>query len=230
MTMKPAVFYIRCSTKEQETSGLGLEAQRAALDKFAEAEGYTPAGVFIEAASGKLDIEDRPALREALALAKKLKAPVMVSKLCRLSRDVAFVANLMARGVPFMVAALGPDVDNFMLHIHAAMNENERRMIGVRTKEALAALKARGVKLGAAQHKDPKAIVRARAKANASNAARAAEFAARMLPIIRDIQQQPGMTLDKVAAELTKRGEKTLNDREWHKSTVSRLLKAAQAA
>lgn len=224
--MKPAVFYIRCSTKEQETSGLGLEAQRAALDKFAAAEGYEQVGVFIEAASGKLDSEDRPALRDALAMAKKLKAPVMVSKLCRLSRDVAFIANLMAQRVPFLVAALGADVDNFMLHIHAAMGEQERRMIGIRTKEALAALKARGVQLGAIQHKDPEAIVLARAKGNASNAVRAAEFVAKMAPQIKQLQSQ-GMTLDQVAAELTRRGEKTLNDKAWHKSTISRLLKAA---
>lgn len=227
--MKPAVFYIRCSTKEQETSGLGLEAQRAALDKFAQAEGYEVAGVFIEAASGKLDLEDRPALKDALALAKKLKAPVMVSKLCRLSRDVAFIATLMAQRVPFLVAALGADVDNFMLHIHAAMGEQERRMIGIRTKEALAAKKARGIKLGFVQHKDPESIIVARAKGNASNAARAAEFVAKMAPTIRQLQSQ-GMTLDQVAGELTRRGEKTLNGGEWHKSTVSRLMKAAQTA
>jgi DNA invertase Pin-like site-specific DNA recombinase len=227
--MKQAVFYIRCSTKEQETSGLGLEAQRAALDKFAADEGYEAAGVFVEAASGKLDAEDRPALRDALAMAKKLKAPVMVSKLCRLSRDVAYVANLMAQRVPFMVAALGPDVDNFMLHIHAAINENERRMIGVRTKEALAAKKARGIKLGFVQHKDPAAIIVARANGNATNAAKSKEFAMKMAPTINDLKDR-GMTLDQIAAELTKRGEKTMNGGEWHKSTVSRLMKAAQTA
>ena len=224
--MKPAVFYIRSSTKEQETSGLGMEAQREALDRFAEAEGFTVAGVFVETASGKLDIEDRPVLRDALAMAKRLKAPIIVSKLCRLSREVAFVSSLMARGVPFIVAAFGVGVDNLMLHIHAAMNENERRLIGQRTKDALAAKKARGVKLGFVQHKDPESILRARAKGQATNAAKAAEFAAKLIPTIKQLKDQ-GMTLDKVAAELTKRGEKTFNGGEWHKSTVSRLLKAA---
>src|SRR4051812_8599847 len=119
MTMKPAVFYIRASTKEQEESGLGFEAQRAALDKFAEAEGFTMAGVFIEAASGKLDIEERPQLRAALVMAKKLKAPILVSKLCRLSREVAFISSLMARGVPFYAATHGTNVDPFTMHIHA---------------------------------------------------------------------------------------------------------------
>ena len=224
--MKPAVFYIRASTKEQGNSGLGLEAQRAALDKFAEAEGFAVAGVFVEVASGKLDIEDRPALREALALAKKLKAPIIVSKLCRLSREVAFVSALMARGTPFIVAAFGVSVDNLMLHIHAAMNENERRIIGQRTKEALAAKKARGVKLGFVQHKDPEAIIRARAAGNATNAAKAAEFAANIVPEIKRLKDS-GLTLDKIAAELTKQGRKTMNGGEWSKSTLSRLLKAA---
>ena len=227
--MKPAVFYLRCSTSEQGKSGLGLEAQRDALDKFAQAEGFTVAGVFSEVASGKLDIEDRPQLRAALAMAKKLKAPILVSKLCRLSREVAFISSLMARGVQFHSAAHGLNVDTFTLHIHAAVGEQERRLIGIRTKDALAAKKARGVKLGFVQHKDPQSIVVARAKGNASNAARAAEFVAKMAPSIQQLQSR-GLTLDQVAAELTRRGEKTLNGGEWHKSTVSRLMKAAQTA
>ena len=221
--MKPAVFYIRCSTSEQGKSGLGLEAQRAALDKFAEAEGFTVAGVFSEVASAKLGVEDRPSLRQALALAKKLKCPVIVSKPCRLSREVAFISGLMAQRVPFIVAALGTDVDAFMLHIYAALGEQERRMIGQRTKEALAALKARGVKLGAIQHKDPQAIVAARAKANASNATKAAEFAVKMIPEIQKLKAQ-SMTLGQIAADLNERNVATFNGGSWHKSTISRLL------
>jgi DNA invertase Pin-like site-specific DNA recombinase len=227
--MKQAVFYMRCSTSEQGKSGLGLEAQRETLDKFAEAEGFVVAGVFSEVASGKLDIDDRPQLRAALAMAKKLKAPILVSKLCRLSREVAFISSLMARGVPFYTAFHGINVDPFTMHIHAAVGEQERRMIGVRTKEALAAKKARGIKLGFVQHKDPAAIVVARAKGNATNAAKSKEFAVKMAPTIKDLKDR-GMTLDQIASELTKRCEKTLNGGEWHKSTVSRLMKAAQAA
>lgn len=227
--MKPAIFYLRCSTKEQGQKKLGLEAQHEALNKFAEAEGFTVAGVFSEVASGKLDIDDRPQLRAALAMAKKLKAPILVSKLCRLSREVAFISSLMARGVPFYTATHGVDVDTFTLHIHAAVGEQERRLIGQRTKEALAALMARGVKLGAIQHKDPESIVVARAKGNATNATKAKEFALKMAPTINDLKNR-GMTLDQIAAELTKRGEKTMNGGEWHKSTVSRLMKAAKTA
>jgi DNA invertase Pin-like site-specific DNA recombinase len=219
--MKQAVFYIRCSTSEQGKSGLGLEAQRAALDKFAEAEGFTVAGVFSEVASAALGVEDRTGLRQALALAKKLKCPVIVSKLCRLSREVAFISGLMAQRVPFIVAAFGPDVDSFMLHIYAAMGEQERKMIGSRTKDALAALKARGVVLGNRTN-----LAEAQTKGQATNAAKAAEFAAKVVPTIKQLKEQ-GMTLDQVAAELTKRGEKPFNGGEWHKSTVSRLLAKA---
>jgi DNA invertase Pin-like site-specific DNA recombinase len=223
---KPAIFYIRCSTDEQGKSGLGLEAQRATLDKFAAAEGFEVAGVFVEVASAKLDVEQRPALRDALAMARKLKAPILVSKLCRLSREVAFISSLMARGIPFYVAAYGVNADNFTLHIHAALGEQERKLIGQRTKEALAAKKARGAKLGFVQHKDPEAIVRARAAGNATNAAKAAEFAANIVPEIKRLKES-GLTLDKIAAELTKLGRKTMNGGEWSKSTISRLLKTA---
>jgi DNA invertase Pin-like site-specific DNA recombinase len=165
-------------------------------------------------------------LREALAQAKKLKAPVIVSKLCRLSRDVAFISGLMARGVPFIVAQLGPDVDPFMLHIYAALGEQERRMIGQRTKEALQAKKVRGVKLGCVQHKDPQAIVAARAKGQATNASKAAAFAAKLIPMIQDLKAK-SMTLDQIAAKLNEDEVATFNGGMWHKSTVSRLLSKA---
>jgi DNA invertase Pin-like site-specific DNA recombinase len=223
---KPAIALVRVSTSEQGKSGLGLDAQREAIRSFAASEGFDILEVVEEVASGKLGIDDRDGLRSALAKAKKLRCPVIVSKLDRLSRDVAFISGLMSKGVPFIVAELGSDVDPFVLHLYAALGEKERKLIGSRTKTALAALKAKGVKLGAIQHKDPQAIVLARAKGNASNAARAAEFTAKMVPQIKQLQFQ-GMTLDQVAVELTRRGEKTLNDKEWHKSTISRLLKAA---
>ena len=149
--MPEIVAYYRVSTKKQGESGLGLEAQRAAVTAFAEAEGFNVVSEFTEVESGKgADALDaRPQLAAAMKLAKKNKVPVVVSKLDRLSRDVAFISGLMAQKVPFIVTALGKDVDPFMLHIYAALAEQERRMISQRTKAGLAVAKAKGKKLGA---------------------------------------------------------------------------------
>jgi DNA invertase Pin-like site-specific DNA recombinase len=149
--MKQAVAYTRVSTREQGKSGLGLEAQRAAIEAFAAREQITISGWFSEVESGKRvsdTLADRPQLSAALRASQELKGPVLVSKLDRLSRDVHFISGLMAHKVPFLVCELGADVDPFMLHLFAALAEKERAMISQRTKAALAALKARGVKLG----------------------------------------------------------------------------------
>ncbi len=120
--MESAIAYLRVSTQRQQRSGLGIEAQRAAIARFAEAEGLTIIAEYVEAETGKgADALDRrPQLAAALAAAKSAKCSVVVSKLDRLSRDVAFVAGLMAQRVPFIVAELGRDADPFMLHPLAA--------------------------------------------------------------------------------------------------------------
>lgn len=148
--MKSAIAYYRVSTQRQGRSGLGLEAQRTAVARFSEAEGITIAGEFTEVETGKgADALDRrPQLAAALATARQQKCPVLVAKLDRLSRDVAFIAGLMAQRVPFIVAELGADADPFMLHLYAALAEKERRQISERTRAALAARKQRGTKLG----------------------------------------------------------------------------------
>jgi DNA invertase Pin-like site-specific DNA recombinase len=141
-----AITYLRVSSKRQERSGLGIEAQRARIASFAIERGFKIAGEFIEAGSGA--DSDRPELERALAQAKRLKGTILVARLDRLSRNVAFIARLMSERVRFVVAELGEDVDPFMLHIYAAVAEKERALAGQRTKAALAAAKARGVKLG----------------------------------------------------------------------------------
>jgi DNA invertase Pin-like site-specific DNA recombinase len=146
--MKAAVSYIRVSTGRQGRSGLGLGAQTAAIARFAEQEGFEIAETFTEVQTGKDDDRRRPQLQAALAAAKKAKGTVIVAKLDRLSRDVAFIAGLMKHKIRFTVAELGPDVDPFMLHIYAAVAQKEREMIGERTKAALAAGKAQGKQLG----------------------------------------------------------------------------------
>src|SRR6188474_140874 len=148
--MESAIAYLRVSTQRQQRSGLGIEAQRATIARFAESEGLTVIREFVEAETGKgADALDRrPQLAAALTAARSAKCSVLVSKLDRLSRDVAFVSGLMAQRVPFMVAELGRDADPFMLHLYAALAEKERRLISERTKAALVAKKAAGAALG----------------------------------------------------------------------------------
>lgn len=221
--MKTAIALVRVSTSEQGKSGLGLAAQTEAIKQFAAAEGFDVVEVITEVASGKLGLEDRTGLRTALAKAKKLKCPVIVAKLDRLSRDVAFISGLMARGVPFIVSELGSDVDPFVLHLYAALGEKERKLIGSRTKAALAVKKAQGVQLGNRTN-----LGAAQALGQATNAAKAAAFTAKMLPAIKLLQAQ-GMTMAQIATELNERGTRTALGGTWHQSTVSRLLKAAAA-
>ena len=155
--MRVAVAYIRVSKLKQGRSGLGLEAQRAAVKTFCAQHGYKVEAEYREVETGKgADaLERRPELAAAMKFARKLgkgskarAAPVIIAKLDRLSRDVHFISGLMVQRVPFIVTELGPDVDPFMLHIHAAVAEKERNRIAQRTKEALAAAKARGQQLG----------------------------------------------------------------------------------
>jgi DNA invertase Pin-like site-specific DNA recombinase len=218
--MKPAIAYLRCSTAEQGKSGLGLGAQLEAVRQFAAAEGFELVEVVPEVASGKLGLVGRPELRAALARAKRLKCPILVSKLDRLSRDVAFISDLMKRGVPFIVAELGTDVDPFVLHLFAALAEKERRMIGQRTKAGLAQAKAKGVTLGNRTN-----LAEAQARGQAASAAAAAEFRAVMLPIVESLRGQ-GLTMAQVADRLNLLGHKTARGGEWYAPTVCRLLKA----
>jgi DNA invertase Pin-like site-specific DNA recombinase len=129
---------------------LGLGAQEEALSRFAEAKGFELVRTFVEVETGKGSdaLERRPQLAAALAEARRRRCSIGVAKLDRLSRDVHFISGLMAHKVPFVVAELGADVDPFILHLFAALAKKERALIGVRTKAALAAAKARGVRLG----------------------------------------------------------------------------------
>src|SRR6202453_3933369 len=194
--MSGLVSYYRVSTAQQGKSGLGVEAQRAAVTKFAADNGMDIIAEFVEVETGKgADALDRrPQLAAALALARKAKAAVVVAKLDRLSRDVAFISDLMARRVPFIVAELGPDADPFMLHLYAALAEKERNLIADRTRVALAARKAQGVKLG-----NPVNLAEAGAKGAATQRADADAFAANVLPIVRQIEAAGAKTLRAIA-------------------------------
>jgi DNA invertase Pin-like site-specific DNA recombinase len=219
MTAKPLIGYARVSTSRQGRSGLGIEAQREALARFAASEGFELARVFMEIETGKgADALDRrPQLAAALSEARRQRCAVAVAKLDRLSRDVHFISGLMAHRVPFLVAELGPDVDPFILHLFAALAEKERAMIATRTKAALAAAKARGVKLGG-----PK-LAEARKAAVERNMANADQRAANVLPIIREIQRS-GASLHQIADALNARGISTPRGGRWYAKSVSNVL------
>jgi DNA invertase Pin-like site-specific DNA recombinase len=210
MQLKPAIAYIRVSKPSQGRSGLGLAAQQAALARFLDQEGFDLIQTFTEVETGKgADaINRRPQLAAALKMAKKHKAPIIVAKLDRLSRDVHFISGLMTQKTPFIVADLGIDTDPFMLHIYAAVAEKERRMIGLRTKEALAAKKAQGVKLGGLNAGG----IRTRDEA--------AQRAERLRPVMTELS---GLSPGKIAAELNRREIATPTERLWSVVTVIRV-------
>ena len=215
--MKQIIAYVRISTQKQGASGLGLEAQRDAIARFAGAERCDVVDTFTEIETGKgADaLERRPQLAAALKAARKLKCPIVVSKLDRLSRDVHFISGLTAQGVPFIVTELGADTDPFMLHIYAALAEKERRMIGERTRAGLAAARKRGVKLGGLN-----------AKGIAEQQA-ARERAEQLRPLFAELV---GMSARKAAEELNRRSVATAAGGKWHAATVLRVRKRTRFA
>ncbi len=222
--MEAAVAYYRVSTRQQQRSGLGIGAQRATVTRFAEAEGLTIIAEFVEVETGKgADALDRrPQLAAALAAARTAKCSVLVSKLDRLSRDVAFVAGLMAQRVPFIVAELGRDADPFMLHLYAALAEKERRLISERTKAALAIRKANGTKLG-----NPINICEAGDMGRVTLAAAADEHARGLLSVLRTVRAEGLITLAAITSALNERRIPTPRGASWHVSSVANLLARA---
>jgi DNA invertase Pin-like site-specific DNA recombinase len=223
MARKSLVGYVRVSTSQQGKSGLGIEAQQGALERFAAAEDFELVRVFVEIETGKGSdaLDRRPQLAAALGEARRQRCVVAVAKLDRLSRDVHFISGLMAQRVPFVVAELGADVDPFILHLFAALAEKERSMIAVRTKAALAAAKARGVVLGG-----PK-LAEARKLAAASNKAQADQSAANALPVIREIRRAGATSLHQIADALNTRGIATPRGGKWYAKSVSNVLARA---
>jgi DNA invertase Pin-like site-specific DNA recombinase len=206
--VRPAIAYIRVSTAKQGRSGLGLEAQQAALARFAEAEGFEFAQTFTETESGKHDESHRPALAAALDLARRQGTPIIVAKLDRLSRDVHYISGLMKHRVPFIVAELGADTDPFMLHLYAALAEKERALISRRTKDALAAAKARGVRLGGLNAK------------GLENQRLAAERAERLRNVFGELAH---LSARKAAEELNRRGIDAPAGGKWYATQVLRV-------
>jgi DNA invertase Pin-like site-specific DNA recombinase len=210
--MREAVAYARVSTQSQGRSGLGLDAQVAAIDQFAAREGFRIVERFVEVETGKgADALDRrPKLAAALKAARKVDktCPVIVAKLDRLSRDVHFISGLMQHKTPFIVAELGADTDPFLLHIYASLAEKERRLISERTKAGLAMAKRRGKKLGGRNAQSDK------------TAAEAAAFAERMRPLLAEME---ALSANRAAAVLNERGVPTAAGSKWSAVQVVRV-------
>jgi DNA invertase Pin-like site-specific DNA recombinase len=224
--MDRAVAYLRVSTQRQQRSGLGIEAQRAAIERFAAGEGLTLIGEYTEAETGKGSdaLDRRPRLAAALGAARAAKCFIVVSKLDRLSRDVAFVAGLMAQRVPFIVAELGRDADPFMLHLFAALAEKERRLISERTRAALQAKKAAGARLG-----NPVNLVEAGSLGRTVQASAADRFFASVHQQLLAIQKSGASSLAEIADALNERGVQSSKGGKWHRSAVRNLLARAKS-
>lgn len=219
------IAYFRVSTQRQGQSGLGLEAQRAAV--MAYLAGGNLVAEFTEVESGKRN--DRPQLAAALAACRKHRATLVIAKLDRLARNVAFIANLMEAGVPF-IAADNPHATRLTLHIYAAIAEHEAKAISDRTKAALAAAKAKGKRLGWAIPSRRQEQARATARAARAVRGTADKFAANVLPVVHQIEAAGITTLEGIAAALNARGIKTARGGRWHATTVRNLKARAPIA
>jgi DNA invertase Pin-like site-specific DNA recombinase len=204
------VAYYRVSTGRQGRSGLGLEAQREAVRHYLASVGGALVAEHTEVETGRRN--DRPELAKALVICRRQKAKLLIAKLDRLSRNVAFIATLMDGNTEF-VACDNPHATRLTLHILAAVAEHEAKMIAERTRVALRAAKARGIVLGrfgaetlAPAHKAA-AVVRAMA----------------LRPLLAELQDSR-LSARKIAAELTARCIPTPKGGKWHAQTVLRML------
>jgi DNA invertase Pin-like site-specific DNA recombinase len=215
------IAYYRVSTDRQGRSGLGLDAQRKAVTGYLKGGSWELIGEFTEIESGKHS--ERPELAKALAKCRKQRARLVIAKLDRLSRNLAFIATLMESGVEF-IAVDNPAANKLTVHILAAVAQHEREMISERTKAALAAAKARGKRLGTP---DPRGAVRRMVKARQANADR---FATNVLPMIRAVQAMGLTSHAAIAVELNARKVPTARGKEWTHVQVGAVLARARQA
>lgn len=210
------IAYYRVSTKRQGVSGLDLSAQKKAVEAYLNGGAWELLAEYKDVESGKDD--DRPELLRAIEHAKKARATLVIAKLDRLSRKVSFVSRLMDSGVRF-VAADNPSANELTINILAAVAQEERRMIGERTRAALAEAKKRGVQLG-----NPR-LADARGAADAARQAKADQFAANVAPAIRQLQAAGCVSLRDIASALNARGIRTRRGLpNWTAAAVSRVV------
>jgi DNA invertase Pin-like site-specific DNA recombinase len=209
------VSYLRVSTKRQGASGLGLEAQRAAVMTFLNGGRWKLVEEHVEIESGK-DDRNRPALHQALAACKVYGATLIIAKLDRLSRDAHFLLGLQKAGVKFVAADM-PEANEMVVGMMALVAQAERRMISQRTKEALAAAKARGMRLGQPKGHQIPSDHATRAKGSAVNVANAQAFAERLRPALTELE---GLSANAAAKELDRRGIVTARGGKWSARSI----------
>ena len=215
------IAYFRVSTDKQGKSGLGLEAQRKAVLDYLDGGRWSLVQEFVEIESGKHN--ERPQLTAALAACKKHRARLVIAKLDRLSRNLAFIAALMESGVEF-VAVDNPHATKLTVHILAAVAEHEREMISERTKAALRASKARGTRLGNPQ------LAKAAKRGTAAVKENAKQFAANVLPIIEEIERAGFTSHNAIAAKLNERNVRTARGGKWTHVQVGAVLRPFEAS
>lgn len=217
--MTAFVAYCRVSTSKQGKSGLGLEAQLEAVTTFLKPSDVLLQPPYVEVESGRK--HDRPKLSAALDLCRKTGATLLIAKLDRLARNVAFIANLLESGVPFVAVDM-PHADPFRLHIEAAIAEDEARKIATRTRAALQAAKARGVVLGGYRGVLPTDADRA--KASEAVKARANQAAHSVLPLLEQLREQGATSLNALAGKLNELGYTTPRGGQWTATAVKRVI------
>jgi len=213
------VAYYRVSTDKQGRSGLGLEAQKAAVKAFLDGKGWPPIAEFVEIESGRKS--DRPELAKALDRCRLCKATLVIAKLDRLARNAAFLLSLRDAGIEFVACDM-PDANRLTVGIMAMVAEAEVERISTTTRQALAAAKARGTKLGG--FKGYKPTDADRAKATAALSGKAASHAARVAPVVAEIKAAGHRSLRAIATELNARGIPSPRGGEWSSVAVMRLL------
>lgn len=210
------VTYYRVSTQRQGASGLGMDAQRDAVRQFLNGGAWDVVGEFVEVESGRKTDEQRPELAKALAECKRHGAVLLVAKLDRLARSVHFVSGLMRAGVKFVAVDL-PEATDLTIHVMAAFAEHEAKRISQRTKDALAAAKARGVTLGSAGPANLRANIESRQRA-------ADEFAVKFNGMLAGMRNR-GLSQREMVAEMNGLGIATSKGKAWTLIQLQRLIK-----
>jgi DNA invertase Pin-like site-specific DNA recombinase len=209
------VAYYRVSTSKQGINGLGMDAQKDAIERFLNGGNWKLIAEFAEVESGK--VKDRQELKKALEMCRKEKATLLIAKLDRLARNAAFLLNLQDSGVKFTAADM-PYADNFTVGIMALVAQKERELISERTKAGLAAAKRRGTRLG---NPNPQEAIKRAVKANV---ARANGYAVGLVPVIKEILAAHVSSLRGIAKCLNARGFKTPNGNAFAAQSVKNLL------